>query len=200
VSSAATALARGRTHAPLRGLLLATGLGAAVALRAEVGGADPASSLSGALVFIAALAALALAAGERPGRLRLRPLLLGGGAGLVLVAGSLAGRPVVAVHPYAALPLAGAWTVLVTLVAVAEEALLRGALFRSVESWLGPVAALLLTSAAFALLHLPLYGPGAMPLDFAVGLWLGALRLLTGGWAAPAAAHAVADLAAGWLG
>jgi hypothetical protein len=45
----------------------------------------------------------------------------------------------------------------------------------------------------------PLYGWGAVPLDLAVGVWLGGLRLVTGGWAAPAVAHTFADLAAGWL-
>jgi len=47
--------------------------------------------------------------------------------------------------------------------------------------------------------HVPLYGVGALPLDAAVGLLLGGLRLLTGGWVAPAAAHALADVAGGWL-
>lgn len=116
------------------------------------------------------------------------------------MAASLLGRPVLALHPLGSLVQLLVWSPLVTAIAVAEEAVLRGALFSSVESRLGTAAALMLTSVAFALMHLPLYGLAALPLDLAAGLWLGGLRILTGGIAAPAAAHALADLAAGWLG
>jgi membrane protease YdiL (CAAX protease family) len=51
----------------------------------------------------------------------------------------------------------------------------------------------------FALIHLPLYGVGALPLDLAVGLLLGGLRIISGGVLAPAIAHVIADLAGGWL-
>jgi hypothetical protein len=44
-----------------------------------------------------------------------------------------------------------------------------------------------------------MYGWTAVPLDLAVGVWLGGLRLATGGVAAPATAHALADLAYWWL-
>jgi membrane protease YdiL (CAAX protease family) len=64
---------------------------------------------------------------------------------------------------------------------------------------LGPVTAVLLTSMMFAGMHVPLYGVAALPLDFAVGMWLGGLRLLSGGVTASATAHALADLASGWL-
>ena len=46
---------------------------------------------------------------------------------------------------------------------------------------------------------MPLYGWAALPLDLAVGLLLGGLRMLAGGWGAPAVAHAAADLAGWWL-
>jgi membrane protease YdiL (CAAX protease family) len=85
------------------------------------------------------------------------------------------------------------------LIAVAEEALLRGVLMDAVTSWAGDLAAVAVAAAAFALLHVPLYGWQAVPLDLAVGVWLGGLRLATGGIAAPATAHAVADLVAWWL-
>ena len=55
------------------------------------------------------------------------------------------------------------------------------------------------TTIAFALLHVPLYGWHVVPLDLGVGLGFAGLRLLTKGIAAPAAAHAVADLATWWL-
>jgi hypothetical protein len=46
--------------------------------------------------------------------------------------------------------------------------------------------------------HVPLYGWRALPLDLGAGLWLGGLRVLSGGVAAPAVAHALADRGA-WL-
>ena len=56
-----------------------------------------------------------------------------------------------------------------------------------------------MTSVVFALLHVPLYGWHVVPLDLGVGLWLAGLRLISGGVAAPAVAHVVADLATWWL-
>ncbi len=52
---------------------------------------------------------------------------------------------------------------------------------------------------AVGLLHVPLYGWTALPLDLAVGLLLGGLRMAAGGWGAQAVAHPVADLAGWWL-
>ena len=49
------------------------------------------------------------------------------------------------------------------------------------------------------MLHVPLYGWHVVPLDLGVGLFLGGLRLLTGGAVAPAVAHTVADLATWWI-
>ena len=120
-------------------------------------------------------------------------------AGLVLVGISLVTRwP----GPWVAFDPAGSfapWAAVTVLVAVGEEAILRGALFAAVEDCGGVVLALLVTSAAFALLHVPLYGWHVVPLDLGVGLFLGGLRILTGGVAAPATAHAVADLATWWM-
>jgi membrane protease YdiL (CAAX protease family) len=82
---------------------------------------------------------------------------------------------------------------------VAEEVLLRGVLFAEIGEALGTAAAVVLTAIAFALLHVPLYGPGVLPLDLAVGLWLGTLRVVSGSVTAPAAAHTLADIAAWWL-
>jgi hypothetical protein len=91
------------------------------------------------------------------------------------------------------------WAFFVVIVAVAEEALLRGSMFRAIEQRSGVVAAIAVTSVAFGLLHAPVYGWGVVPLDIAVGVWLGTLRAVTGTVAAPAIAHAVADLAGWWL-
>ena len=60
-------------------------------------------------------------------------------------------------------------------------------------------ASLLSSYLAFALLHVPLYGWHVVPLDLGVGLAFAGLRLTTRGIAAPAAAHAIADLATWWL-
>ena len=87
----------------------------------------------------------------------------------------------------------------VSLVAVAEELLLRGALYDRIRSWRGQTWAIALTSIAFALLHVPIYGWHVFVLDLAVGVWLGTLRTVSGTVTAPAVAHALADLAGWWL-
>jgi len=84
-------------------------------------------------------------------------------------------------------------------VAGAEEIAFRGALLDALAEWGGWPAAVVLSSLVFALVHVPLYGWGVVPLDFAAGVWFAGLRLLTGSVAAPAAAHVLADLATWWL-
>ena len=91
------------------------------------------------------------------------------------------------------------WAAITILVASGEEALLRGRLFDAIRGAGGVVPAVLVTTVAFALMHVPLYGWHVLPLDLAVGLGFAGLRLLTRGVAAPAAAHAVADLATWWI-
>lgn len=116
----------------------------------------------------------------------LGPLLAGSGV--------LGGRLALGVLP------APTWAVGVVAVAVTEEAVFRGALFHLLAAArLSSMAASLVAACAFAVVHVPLYGWGVVPLDLAVGLWLGGLRLATNGLVAPATAHAVADLAAWWL-
>ncbi len=100
------------------------------------------------------------------------------------------GRPAAAFVP---------WVAVTILVASAEEGLLRGVLFDRIGRAGGLVPAVLLTSAVFALMQVPLYGWPVVPLDFAVGLALAGLRLTTRSLVAPAAAHIVADLATWWL-
>jgi membrane protease YdiL (CAAX protease family) len=183
-----------------RAFLLAAGLGVALALRLQLSGvAGPQSAASG-LTFAGALLFIAAAAGWRPGRLRLSSLVVGVAGAAVLIAFPAILR-MSAVTPGLAFPLIAlpAWAGITTLVAVSEELILRGILFTSIEvEWSTP-AAVALTAIAFGLLHVPLYGWAAFPLDLAVGLWLGGLRAITGGVTAPATAHAIADLAAWWL-
>jgi membrane protease YdiL (CAAX protease family) len=84
-------------------------------------------------------------------------------------------------------------------VAVAEELLLRGALFDALRRWRNPTTAIAVTAVAFAALHIPLYGWSVAPLDLAVGVFLGVLRERTGSVVAPALTHTVADLLGWWL-
>jgi len=181
--------------------LLCAGLAAATALRVGVaGGAGPRSAPAGAL-FGVALIGLALAGGWRPGRPSLRSALAGAaGAAVLLVVPfvlHLRTLPLQAGSPAGDWPL---WAAVVTPVAVAEEALLRGALFDVLlRRGLRAEAVVGVAAVAFAALHVPLYGWVALPLDVAVGVWLGGLRLQSGGFGAPATAHALADLASWWL-
>ena len=91
------------------------------------------------------------------------------------------------------------WAVATAFVAGAEEAFLRGALFDAVQRWRQRGRAVVVAAIAFAALHVPLYGWHAVPLDLAVGLVLGATRLVAGTWTAPAIAHIGADLGGWWL-
>jgi len=92
------------------------------------------------------------------------------------------------------------WGAAIVVIATLEEVVIRGRLQPAWTAEAGPVAALLVSAAIFALIHLPRYGLGAMPLDFAVGLALGGLRAVTGRVAPCAIAHVIADWGAWfWL-
>jgi hypothetical protein len=184
-------------------VLLLVGLAAAVLLRTAVGGAGVARSPVAGLLFAAVLVPLSLVGrpATRSARARTSPvpsLAIGLGGAAVLCLPALASR--LDTGTLAARPgeLFLGWAVVVAVVAGAEEWFLRGVLHRLLEPF-GTVVALLVPAAAFAALHLPLYGLAAMPLDFAVGVWLGALRVVTGRWTAAAVAHVVADWAAWFL-
>jgi membrane protease YdiL (CAAX protease family) len=151
------------------------------------------------VVFAIALLVLAIAAGWRPGRPALAGFAIGAMGAVALVGAWLLSHtgPGMALAPLdSALAL---WTPAVALVAVAEEVALRGALFNAVRSGWGDGAALVVTTALFAAMHVPLYGIGSLPLDLAAGFLLGGLRIVSGGVLAPAVAHVIADLAGGWL-
>lgn len=182
------------------GVLLMSGLAGSVLLRFGLAGTDGAGSVGAALVFALALWGLAAAAGWRPKLTSIPALAVGVLGAAVLAAFPLLSRGAWQL-PAVPLPLAAfaVWAPLVTAVAVTEEIVLRGVLFTRIQTAVGPLAALALTSLAFALMHVPFYGWGAFPLDLAAGVWLGALRVLTGGVAAPATAHALTDLATWWL-
>jgi membrane protease YdiL (CAAX protease family) len=188
-------------------LLLSAGLGGVVLLRWVAARQAPGEGLLVGVAFGGMLLVVALAAGWRPtagrsiGRIGVGTLaVIGAGlaVGLVLVALALligrdqlpVLRPTVPFLP---------WLAVTGLVATAEEVALRRALFDATERIGGPAAAILVTSLAFAIMHVPFYGPHVLLLDLGVGLALGGLRLLTGGVRAPAVAHVVADLATWWI-
>lgn len=176
----------------LLGLLL-LGFAAAVGLRVLLGGADPAGSVPAALVFAAALLALSWAA--RPAVAWSRRAL-----GLGLVGLAVICLPVLVVRAADWEPLRSTsgfapWFAAVTVVVAAEELFLRGALFSVLSR---PWVAVVVGAVCFALLHVPLYGWHVLPLDLAVGLVLGGLRVEAGTPLAPFVAHLGAD-AVGWF-
>jgi membrane protease YdiL (CAAX protease family) len=174
------------------------GLAGSLILRVAVAGPAGARSVTAGLVFGACLVLVAVSAGFRPGRPTLRPVLVGIAGAAVLCLPPLVHRVSAggAVLPTGQFP---AWAAVVALVAVAEEVLLRGVVFDRLLRARGTAFAVVVTSVAFAALHAPLYGMRVLPLDLAVGVWLGALKVATGSVAAPATAHVAADLAGWWL-
>ena len=80
-----------------------------------------------------------------------------------------------------------------SLAAVAEEALFRRLLYGLLEPW-GAAVAVGGSAAAFAVVHLTVWGAWALPLDLAAGLVLSWQRWASGRWSVPAATHVVANL------
>lgn len=172
---------------------LLVGFGVAVGLRVVVGGSEVQRSIPAGLVFAACLLALALAA-RTPVPVTRRALALG------LLGTAIICLPVGLGQLVALRPLHDAdgflpWALAVTVVAGAEEVFLRGTLFDAIPS---ERLAVVVSAVLFALLHVPLYGWQAVPLDLAVGLVLGGLRVESGTPTAPAIAHVGADLV-GWF-
>ncbi|MGH2465339.1 MAG: CPBP family glutamic-type intramembrane protease [Candidatus Limnocylindrales bacterium] len=183
----------------VRSLGIVLALSAVVAARwaATVNNVSP--YFVGAMFGVAFLA-IAWVGGMRIARVGVGSVMIGVVGSLVLVAlalgaSQLAGQPIRAV-PKTEFAL---WAVVTTVVASAEELVLRGALFNALRDSAGLVVAVVVTSAAFALMHVPLYGWHVVPLDVGVGVFLAGLRLASGSVAAPAVAHVVADLATWWL-
>jgi membrane protease YdiL (CAAX protease family) len=176
-------------------LPLVAAFAGAVVVRAALAGPAGAASVRAAVVFAVVLTAVAVACRVRAA-LSPRAIGIGVAVAAVLVVPALLHLGVRASLPVTTFPR---WAVLTTFVAGAEEAFLRGALFDAVQRRSGPHAAVVVAAVAFAALHVPLYGWHVVPLDLAVGLMLGATRLVAGTWTAPAVAHIGADLAGWWL-
>jgi hypothetical protein len=76
--------------------------------------------------------------------------------------------------------------------AVAEEAFFR----RFAYGWLERIGTLVAwggSALAFALMHVPFYGTGSFWVNLGAGFMLSWQRWASGGWAAPAATHVVAN-------
>ncbi len=187
-------LAAPRPAARVTGLILGAALLRALLL--------PAGDLFSTIVF--AMCLLAISWFERTPTL---PSQASGGGKPGALGGVVAGLMVGAIllAPVVSGPLGartwGAflpWAAIAALVATLEETSIRGVLYQRWAGEAGTVAAIVVGAAVFALIHLPRYGIGAMPLDAAVGLALGGLRALTGRVVPCAIAHTVADWGA-WL-
>jgi membrane protease YdiL (CAAX protease family) len=187
-----------RSAAPARAVLLLLGVGCASVTRGLLNGHSLASALLSGIGFGTALLLMAVLAGWRPALPSVRSAGLGlaGGALLVGVPRLLGHGPVI---PLGMGPGADpAWLLGTAFVVTAEEVVLRGVLLDAVDEAAGFGTAVAVSSLAFALLHVPLYGWGVVPVDLAAGVWLAGLRATSGGVAAPVVAHLLADLAA-WV-
>jgi membrane protease YdiL (CAAX protease family) len=158
---------------------------------------DSGSSRGPALAAIfGTLAALSFAAPAGEGRLgegtapplRLWLVVGAGIAAVALAAGA-------STLPGPALPAPGGLAVLALVAGtgVAEEAFFRRLLYGRLERW-GAAVAVVGSAAAFGLMHVPLHGTAALPIDLGAGLFLSWQRWASGTWAAPAATHALANL------
>lgn len=149
---------------------------------------------SAPIVLVALYAAIAgasavvnIAPGERSAALAPSTVLKLGLVGLGTVAW-LSGAPVpIPWSPWA--PVLG------VCAAVAEEALFRRLAYGRLLRFGVPVA-IVGSAAAFALLHVPLYGVAVLPIDLGAGLLLSWQRWASGTWTVPAATHAAANLLA----
>ena len=185
----------------MRAALLLAGVAGAMQLRILAGGATGPAALPAGVAFAAALLMLAWTGGRRPAI---------GGFGAAILLGTAGGAVLCVIpvwlrlHAAVALPVPAVdrfapWAATVVLISVAEEAVLRGALFDAVSRVGGDGLAVIVAAVAFAVLHVPLYGWQVVPLDLGAGIWLGCLRVSSGRATAPAIAHAIADLATWWI-
>jgi len=164
---------------------------ALLALRPELRGVPPSAAIlaAGYVLVLVASTAAPLPAARPMIAPAVAPLpVLAAGVGAVLLASAAAGRGI-------ASPVAGWAPGLNVLAAVAEEALFRRVAF----GWLariGPVVAVVATACLFALVHVPVYGWAALPVDLGAGLLLSWQRAASGTWTVPAATHAFANLVA----
>ena len=174
------------------------GLAVAVTVRVTIAASNGAASVPAGIVFGLVLVAVALAGGVGRPTFCWSSLAWGLGGAAVLCLPPFWHRlghdgVMGSTHQFTL------WAAVVTLVALAEEILLRGSLFEAMARYRGENAAIAVSAVAFAFLHVPVYGWSVLPLDLAVGVALGVLRVMAGSVTAPVITHAVADLAGWWL-
>jgi membrane protease YdiL (CAAX protease family) len=169
-------------------LPVAVGIGALL-LRLRIVEAPDGTRFVLLVAIYAAILASSLLVRVRADQARLRPpLVLAMGLVAVVLAALAAGRPIAA-------PIGAAAALLSILAAVAEEALFRRAAYGSLERY-GVVTAVIGSAVLFALIHVPLYGVAALPVDLGAGLLFSWQRWASGSWSVPATTHAAANLLA----
>jgi membrane protease YdiL (CAAX protease family) len=188
VSAPALTAAPARRAGERGGLLILAGVGALLLRPRVLELSDGDCVFALGCLYAAILTACLLGATSRS-RARINPaIVLLIGVGAVVIASVAAGRPPAMGFATFSLPLS-------VLAAIAEEALFRKVGY----GWLlrrGPALAIIGSAVLFALVHLPLYGPSAMPVDLGAGLLFGWQRWASGNWTAPAATHAAANILA----
>ena len=187
---------KARINHKLAYLLL--GFAVSILIRVLIGSPDIGASALAGLVFAACL--VVLAGAEKPITTATLQTFGWGVLGTVVVFVPIAifQADSISMHARPAGNYA-IWSLVVTVVAVAEEYFLRGAFYESINLKYGVFVAIIVGAVAFAGLHVPLYGWNIVPLDFVVGIWLGTLRYYSGSWTSPAVTHVAADLGAWWI-
>jgi membrane protease YdiL (CAAX protease family) len=181
-----------RASGALPALPIIAGIGALLLRLFILQTPDTTRTLLLALVYGAILtASIAVPIGrETTDGSRLHPVIvLALGLAGVAIAATAGGRPVAASFGADAVALS-------VFAAVAEEALFRRAAYGWLSSRSGATVAIVGSALLFALIHVPLYGPAAFPVDLGAGLLLSWQRWASGTWTVPAATHAAANLLA----
>lgn len=95
-----------------------------------------------------------------------------------------------------AAPLLVRSLVLNSLAAVAEEAFFRRLVYGLLDRRWGTAVAVAGSAAAFAVVHVTVWGWWVLPLDLAAGLLLSWQRAASGRWTVPAVTHVLANVLA----
>jgi membrane protease YdiL (CAAX protease family) len=157
---------------------------------------DTGSSYAPALAAIfGALGILSLAAPVNAPAVREMGAAVPRSVALAVGAGAVGLAALASTLPGPALPIPGGTAVLLLVAGagVAEEAFFRRLLYGRLLRW-GPAVAVTVSAVAFGLMHVPLHGVAALPIDLGAGLLLSWQRWASGSWAVPAATHAFANL------
>ncbi len=167
------------------GAIVLAGCGALL-LRLRLAGRPDTIQVPGLVAVYIAMLAVSLAVPTQRERPRARAVTAAVGVLGIAVATIAAGRGPWVPWSAWALPL-------VALAAVAEEALFRRTAYGALRP-AGALTAVVGTALLFALIHVPLYGTAAFPVDLGAGLLFGWQRHASGTWTVPAATHVAANL------